>query len=429
LRVALEPIVELRRLLPLFAVEVRSETLNILDERQKTVARVRLEQPRVHPTRGGAPSAALPIRLVAIPVRGYDTDFENLVQWVTVELQLRRTEESDYARAVSAAGLAPGDYSSKLRAQLDPSTRADESLKIILRHLLLVIRANEDGLRRQLDTECLHDFRVAVRRTRSALTQIKGIYPPEVVDKFKSEFSWLGKITGAARDLDVYQLKMRDYKAALPDHMAADLVPLQDFLDRHQKIAYRELNERLDSERYGLILGGWQEFLDLPVPNETDLPEATTSILDLASKRIWKSYRRVLAKGNAISPDTPPEALHRLRIECKKLRYLLEFFRSLFDGEAIGQPIKALKQLQDNLGDFNDLEVQQATLRQYGQAMVAEQSATAESLMAMGRLIDHLEQRQLEERQLFHQRFPEFSSRQNQKRFHRLFKPRKTAEK
>ena len=423
LREELQPILELRRLLALFTVEVRAETLNILDERQKTVAKIRLETATAHPARGEAPSSALPIRLAAMPVRGYDADFDRLIQLLTEELQLGRTEESEYRQAATVAGMEPGDYSPKLRVQLDPSARADESVKAVLQHLLFVIRANEDGLRRQIDTECLHDFRVAVRRTRSALTQIKGIYPPEVVDRFKTEFSWLGQITGPARDLDVYQLKMREYRAALPEHMGSDLGSLQDFLDRHQQTGYGELSLLLDTERYGFLLGEWQEFLDLPVPTDTDLPEATTPILDLGSRRIWKSYRRVLKKGNAITPDTPPEALHRLRIECKKLRYLLEFFRSLFDAEAIGAPIRALKQLQDNLGDFNDLEVQQATLRQYGQAMVAEQTATAESLMAMGRLVDHLERRQLEERQLFHQRFPEFANRQNRRRFQRLFKP------
>jgi CHAD domain-containing protein len=427
LREELQPIVELRRLLALFTVEAREETLNILDERQKTVARIRLETPMAHPARGEAPSSKLAARLVAMPVRGYDTDFDSLIQLLTEELQLGRTGESEYRQAATAAGLEPGDYSPKVHVQLDPSVRADESVKTILRHLLTAIRANEEGIRRQIDSECLHDFRVAVRRTRSALTQIKGIYPWEIVDRFKAEFSWLGQITGRARDLDVYQLKMREYRAALPEHMGSDLGPLQDFLDRHQQIEYRELGLLLDTERYGLLLRDWQKFLDLPIPSETDLPEATTPILELASRRIWKSYRRVLKKGNAITPDTPPEALHRLRIECKKLRYLLEFFRSLFKTEAIGAPIKALKELQDNLGDFNDLEIQQATLRQYGQAMVAEQTATAESLMAMGRLVDHLERRQLEERQLFHRRFPEFASRQNRERFRTLFKPQKKA--
>ena len=45
---------------------------------------------------------------------------------------------------------------------------------------LQTLRINEDGVRKDLDSEFLHDFRVAVRRTRSALSQIKGVFPAAV---------------------------------------------------------------------------------------------------------------------------------------------------------------------------------------------------------------------------------------------------------
>ena len=64
-----------------------------------------------------------------------------------------------------------------------------------------------------------------------------------------------------------------------------------------------------------------------------------------------------------IDDDSPDEALHRLRIDAKKLRYLLEFFRALYPPKEIGAVVGALKSLQDNLGDFNDLSVQQGAMR------------------------------------------------------------------
>ena len=53
-------------------------------------------------------------------------------------------------------------------------------MKAILRHTLAVMRANEEGIKADWDTEFLHDYRTAVRRTRSALSQIPGIFPPEI---------------------------------------------------------------------------------------------------------------------------------------------------------------------------------------------------------------------------------------------------------
>ena len=151
-------------------------------------------------------------------------------------------------------------------------------------------------------------------------------------------------------------------------------------------------------------------------------PDANLPAIELASLRIWRAFRRVLKKGSAIGQDSPPEPLHRLRIDCKKLRYLLEFFRSLYDDDEIARLVRALKQLQDNLGDFNDLVVQRAKLREFGRGMVAERTGSAPTLMAMGRLVADLEARQEKERRLFHKRFAEFSNRDNQRRFRRLFK-------
>ena len=80
------------------------------------------------------------------------------------------------------------------------------------------------------------------------------------------------------------------------------------------------------------------------------------------------------------------EDLHNLRIDCKKLRYLLEFFTSLFPKTQMKLLIKQLKQLQDNLGDFNDLSVQQARLLEVAGELPADAPGTAKALVATGAL-------------------------------------------
>jgi CHAD domain-containing protein len=108
-----------------------------------------------------------------------------------------------------------------------------------------------------------------------------------------------------------------------------------------------------------------------------------------------------------------------LRIECKKLRYLLEFFRSLCHPDDVERVVKSLKRLQDNLGDFNDLQIQRETLKRFAEEMVAEGCATVESLMAMGRLVERLELRQAEERSRFTKRFAAFDALPMGERFAR----------
>jgi len=142
---------------------------------------------------------------------------------------------------------------------------------------------------------------------------------------------------------------------------------------------------------------------------------------EVGLERIWKLHRRVLKRGRRITKKTPAAAIHNLRLDCKKLRYMIEFCRQLFAADAITTQVRALKRLQDNLGDFNDLEVQQSGLEGMAHAMEAEGRAPLPTAIAMGRLIEGLRDRQEEERKRFFRRFAEFDSKRNGKRAQRLF--------
>ena len=90
---------------------------------------------------------------------------------------------------------------------------AREAVREVLQALLATIRLNESGVREDIDTEFLHDFRVAVRRTRSALSQVKGVFGGNRFEQFRDEFKWLGGLSGRLRDLDVYILSLPEYRA------------------------------------------------------------------------------------------------------------------------------------------------------------------------------------------------------------------------
>lgn len=418
----IEQLIAMRRLLPVVELRLHGCTLRVLDSREKTVVRLRLEQGTARvPGRAEEP-VPLPGTLRVLPVRGYAKAYHRITGVLETQLGLEKTQASELERGLTAIGRQAGDYVSKVVLELDPTMPAAEAAKAIHRSLLVTIRRNEHGTRRDLDSEFLHDFRVAVRRTRSALSQIKGVYPEDKLDRFKIEFKWLGGLTGHVRDLDVYLLKMDDYKAELSPTVRDDLTPLGDYLRDRQRREQRRMARQLGSKRYQALLGSWDLFLSQP----TDLEAAANAgrpIARVASERIWKIYRRVIKRGLAIDDDTPAEAVHDLRIECKKLRYLMEFFRSLYDAERLTRLIKALKLLQENLGDFNDYEVQQGSLKDFADDMTRRQVAPAATLMAMGRLVEHLEKGQARERHAFGQRFARFAGEENQRLARGLFEP------
>jgi len=300
--------------------------------------------------------------------------------------------------------------------------RADSAVKTILLHQLAVIETNQAGTLTRLDTEFLHNLRVAARRTRSALGQLKGIFPDRVVHRYAAGFVWLGQITGEPRDLDVYLLGFDDLKALLPLPLREHLEPLRSELERRREDAYRLLGQRLNSRAFRALLDGWRAFLQRPVARRPRAPNARVSIQAMADRRIHKVFRRALRQGRAIESDSPPERLHELRKTCKKLRYLMEFFRSLYADDAVRPAIQQLKQLQEHLGAFQDVHAQLAWLRKLADELGAPRAASIDTLLAMGALLGILERRQEKLRAEFRAHFRDFDRKSNRARFNALFK-------
>ncbi|NKQ36370.1 MAG: CHAD domain-containing protein, partial [Chloroflexi bacterium] len=203
---------------------------------------------------------------------------------------------------------------------LTPGMRADEAAKCILRRQLQIIRANESYIAQDVNPEHLHKFRVAVRRSRSALTQIKGVFPAGITARFKRDLALVGQMTNELRDLDVFLLDEPHCRAMLPENLAADIGPLFACLREKRTAALADAIAFLDSPRYRRIMADWETFLNKPVPQNPAAPRAARPIVKIARKRIHKRYRRIAAEGTEILENAADEKLHALRIECKKLR-------------------------------------------------------------------------------------------------------------
>jgi CHAD domain-containing protein len=425
LREVLLPITEIRRLLPRARVRWEAKQAAVLNEDFKTVVRIRIRE-----WAAAAPTSrtwhVLPPRLELLSLKGYQRKSKALESFLWRSSGLRRSPKREVTLAMEVLGEVPGRDPSAPKIKLNPEMTGAVAARAIHRALLSVILNNEDGLTRDLDTEFLHDFRVGIRRTRAALGQIKGVFPPEALRHFSREFRWLGGRTGPTRDIDVYLLKIPGYQDALPEGVKDQLEPLVRLLEHKKLVAHRGLIRSLETKRYRKLLEDWEAFLESPAEGEEGPPNAGRPVLHVAKERIWKIYRRVLADGltaGRAGEDAPAELLHDLRIKGKHLRYLIGFFQSLFPEGKLLPLRRELKRLQDNLGDFNDLHVQQLALRSFADEMLKTRGGPPETLMAMGRLMGQLETEQEVERRAFHRRFAEFATARNVKRFRKLFKP------
>jgi CHAD domain-containing protein len=354
-------------------------------------------------------------RLTVTALRGYQVQALRLAELLAAAPGVADGSQSALEAAVAAAGRRPGDYSSKIDVKLAPRMPAAAALAAVLTALFDTLEANVNGTVRDLDTEFLHDLRIAVRRTRSALKLAGDVLPGDLTRRFRQEFKWLGDLTTPTRDLDVYLLGYSGMADGLIAATADELRPFHGHLQRTRAATQRALVRGLRSARFSRLAREWRQALGAAAAAG---PRPT--VARLAAARIARAHRRVIRDGTAIGATSPPESLHELRKRCKELRYLLEFFGSLYDPAQHWQAVRDLKALQDCLGEFQDTQVQQDELRAFAAQMMEERAAPATTLLAMGEIAAGLAGRQRQARIEFAGRFRDFASPASQDRIQAL---------
>jgi CHAD domain-containing protein len=410
----------LRALAPVVSAVSVVHDLRLLNGDEKTVVHVTLD----HASVTAPVTATLAPRLAVTAVRGYQAQADRVSKMLAGVPGVLPSPRSEFEAALAAAGRRPGDYTNKIDVRLPAAMSAPDAVATVLLRLLDTMEANVSGVLRDIDTEFLHDLRVSVRRTRSALKLAGDVLPGDVADRFGPAFKWLGDLTTPVRDLDVYLLGFDGMTASLVAAVPEDLQPFRAHLARQRAAEYRRLVRSLRSAKFRGLLEDWRTALTKltdarPARGAASrrAPRAPRSTAgdampaaEFAAALIRRAHRRVVRRGSAITPDSPPERLHDLRKRCKELRYLIEFFASLQDPAANRQAVQELRRLQDCLGEFQDSEVQLAAVRAFAVQMMSEQAAPALTLLAMGELAAQYGASQRRARGEFAQRFREFTS-------------------
>ncbi|MBV9094921.1 MAG: CHAD domain-containing protein [Streptosporangiaceae bacterium] len=397
-----------RALLPVAAAVSTVSVSRLLNSDGKTVARLIRDDSTVTAA-GHGPAAALPTRLAIAEVRGYPGQARRAARLVAGVPGVAPATQPVVKAALSALGLRPGDYSSGVDAEVTAQMPASAAVAILLLRLLDTLEANTDGVLRDIDTEFLHDLRVAVRRSRSAIKLLGDVLPEGPAEHYGAGFKWLGDLTTPTRDLDVHLLGFDATARQLLAATAADLQPFRAFLARRRAREFRRLATALRSARFRALADDWRKVL-LEV-RDAGIPGSRRGLTaaELAASRTARAFAKVARRGGAITPESPAESLHDLRKRCKELRYLLEFFAPLHDPAAYRKVVGDLKKLQDNLGEFQDSQVQREEIGALADAMLAEGAAPAATLLAMGEVAARLAASQAEAREQFGKRFAAFA--------------------
>ncbi len=329
-----------------------------------------------------------------IPLKGYVAEAA-LVQAAVEDQGGKETRRTQLAYALRKSGLNPGGCKTAAEADCPPDAPVGDVLRDILLKLLDTMELNEAGAALGRDTEFLHDFRVALRRSRSALTMFKDVFPQKEHSYFREKLSKLFSRTGSARDLDVYLKKIQEYKALLPDDMRDALSPAEKYIIRLSKKEHERIASLLGSEEYRALKAEWRSFLSA----EAVTKESGRSVRESSASVIKKAYGRIYKAGKHLHSESPAEEIHSVRIACKKLRYALEFFRPLFPRKETEALTGKLKRLQDALGAHQDYEVQRGKLLYYTKEAGKRLKDQSSLTLASGYLARYLDELQKAERE------------------------------
>ena len=266
----------------------------------------------------------------------------------------------------------PGD------TNLHPTDGVHTALITHLRAQAHALRQHRRGAILDLDPEYVHQLRVACRRAGAALKVLGRRVDRGRADRLRAEVSRLRATLGPLRDLDVFL-------AALPADLRRVDAPadaaerILDAFRARRHLALDTVREALTAGAFDTLVHGLEGF----PPDETG---ESPPLSRIAPDLVRKPLRRVTRWGRRDAESLHDDDLHRLRIEFKRLRYVMEILSDLFP-RALDRAVRRAVRFQTALGDANDAVVSEGLLRELVALRAAERTPDAEELFLLGQLV------------------------------------------
>lgn len=238
------------------------------------------------------------------------------------------------------------------------------SLRELLQSYMELARANELGIKVDNDPEYLHQYRVNLRKLRSLVTTCKGVLNKDATNEIRQLVAETMSYTNYLRDLDVFLSQKSMYQKLIDKSFLEEFNVLFAHIEGERNESFQNVIELLSNDHYNECI----HRLKIMFSAETFLSEAG-KYADCTSKAfvrdlIWKRYRKIYTRAESVEFSTDDE-IHKVRIMCKKLRYVIESFEAFFPDKKTKVCQRVLKRLQNDLGSFNDCSVQQKLLEAF----------------------------------------------------------------
>lgn len=233
------------------------------------------------------------------------------------------------------------------------------------------LRRHVEAVRRE-DREGIHDMRVASRRLRAALSELRAFLEKRQRLALLDQARRVTQLLGRPREMDVTLGILEKHRAEHPEND----VWLDGVLDR------------LRAERAALSAACGEA---VAVTESLELDEALVALLDpervkdrdlfeVAPRRLKRRLRELTEEYLLWRANGERAQLHRVRIAFKKFRYVCEVFVPVYE-ERIKPLIADLKRVQESLGQWNDCRVVCEELEKLADSVSGEDRAGMDALI------------------------------------------------
>ncbi|PKM62228.1 MAG: hypothetical protein CVU99_00160 [Firmicutes bacterium HGW-Firmicutes-4] len=223
-----------------------------------------------------------------------------------------------------------------------------------------ILNAYDRFFENQSDPEGVHQVRVRIRKFRAILAFFKPLFKAESYQLQQDTLRKMGQQFGEVRQLDVLLSGIAEIEknASLE---SSDFGKFKDHLQGKREMAFEQLWTSLKTDVFALdLLDIW--VWKLNDPWEAGAPDLQLSIKEYTDKHIENWLKKIRRSMKSLDVKDQ-QAVHRVRIKSKKLRYVIEQLSTILDRKT-RKSMDAFEKMQDDLGYYHDVFANQQLLEQ-----------------------------------------------------------------
>jgi len=233
--------------------------------------------------------------------------------------------------------------------QLSQHHTCAEAFALIVQSAADQIAANRRAVLETVDPAAAHQLRIGLRRLRSALSAFRPLYDTIALRELEGHAQAIARTVGELRDADVL---IEHIYAPVAGMIRNDpgLPRLREALIAHRDGARERVRAALNGQQWSVL----QLYLALWPRAIEGAETLRRPVRKLARSALKKRWNKVADSGERLG-DLSVEQRHQMRKALKTLRYVTEFFASLYPEEKTRQFIKETRNLQEVFGYLNDV--------------------------------------------------------------------------